>query len=458
MPHQLCPFSDGSQTLKMDDGSFTINLTKLKNLSFLIFYFSMIFVGLMMPSDGNHGIFTPKSLSFLGSIFFFAILVFSSKKMSLYLLKTWIFTSFLMSFLLLWLFIGFAENFSHPTAPFDQFKIFLITISFVIMTLYAYDAGLVKAENLIKTMIFVNFGYSCLKLILIILHVLNFINMFALMETMGMRFMSMEMASGFSRFQTSVDIVTPFFILFVMQSDALNLNFTKRFKYFYCLISSISILFSFSRFLMAVAACSALFYWLTLNKKALLKGIFIFCALFAAFILIIGVDNFITIIERRFFSNDNYYSDLTRTQQIEALMEQFYISPYFGMGLGGYVKDFLRDTSIVYSYEVQWIAFLMQFGLFGMIFLLVPVLFICFQFLKPPITRVNLSFLGLFLVWLMSGFTNPFLISLASGIIYSIFLLAARLLRSPPIIFDKRDHREKMRERKEKGNNLYLRL
>lgn len=386
----------------------------------------MIFVGLLLPSDGNHSIFAPKSLAFLGSILFFTISIATSK-MSLSQLKMWVFTSLQISFLTLWLFLGLMENVTYETAPFDQFKIFLITISFVIMTLYAIDASLVKAETLIKTMIFVNLTYSLGKLTLILLHLLDFLDMFDLMEKLGMRFMSMEMTSGFSRFQTSVDIVTPFFILFVLQSDKLNLCFNGKFKCFYCLISIIAIAFSFSRFLMAVAACSFVLYWFTLNKKGFLKGLMLFSALFLAFVYIIGVENFLNIVERRFFSYENFSSDLTRTQQIDALMEQFFKNPYLGMGLGGHVKDFIRDTSIVHSYEVQWIAFLMQFGIFGMIFLLVPIVFICSQFLKT-ITRVNLSFLGLFLIWLLSGFTNPFLISLASGIMYAIFLLAAQIL------------------------------
>lgn len=412
--------------------SFTVSVAKLKSFAFLFPYFAMIFIGLLMPSDGNHGIMTPKSLSFLGSMAFFFVYVLIKQRITPYQLNVFLLTSSMTVMLLCYLFLGLGGDPQESAASIDQFKLFIITISFVVMTLYAVSESWISAEKLIRTMILANFTYSCLKLSLIVLHVLGVINMFSLMEALDMRFMQMEMVTGVSRFQTSVDIVTPFFLLFVLQSEALNLNFSKKFKVFYCFVSSISIIFSFSRFLMGVAALSGLLYCLTLNKKGLVKALFVLVILLIGFVAVVGLDTVVDLIERRFFSSDNYHSDLTRTNQINALMGEFYKSPYFGIGLGGYVKDFVRDGGIVHSYEVQWVAFLMQFGVFGILFLLFPLWLICWQFIKQSFSRVRLSFLLLFLVWLLSGFTNPFLISLASGIVYSIFLLAALILNQKP--------------------------
>ncbi len=406
----------------------TIHIQKLKNQLFLFPYFAMILVGLMMPSDGNHGIMTPKSLSFLGSILFFSLYILIKQRATVYQLKILLCTSLMCCFLMTWLFFGLMDDPISSHSSFDQFKMFIVTLSFVVMTLYAVSESFITEEKIIRTMILANFAYSCVKLLLILLHIFQVIDLFSFMDAIDMRFMSMEMASGFSRFQTSVDIVTPFFILFVLHSDKLNLQFTNRFKYAYCVISAISIVFSFSRFLMAVACCSGVLYWLTLSGKNFLKGLSICLFLVLGFIVVIGPDNFLQMVERRFFSNDNYYSDLTRKQQIDALMEQFFKAPYFGAGLGGYVKDFIRDTGILHSYEVQWVAFLMQFGVVGIILLLIPVLMIAYQFLLKPFSKVHLSFFSLFIIWLLSGFTNPFLISLASGIVYSIFILSANIL------------------------------
>lgn len=406
----------------------SINLDKLRTYLFLFPYFSMLFVGLMMPSDGNHGLLAPKSLSFITSFSFLFGYFLLKRRLSYDQVNLMCSIGALVVGLLFWLFIGFLDHSLDFSVSLDQFKIFLITIFFVLMTLYIVSESFVTEEKVIKMMIYANLFYSLMKLILISMHLLQWINLFAFMESIDMRFMSMEMASGLSRFQTSVDIVTPFFIFFVLQSERLKLNLSRSFKICYIVISCFSILFSFSRFLMGVGVLSGILYGLTLNRKGVIKGLILSLFGFIFLVLMIGVENFIYMVEKRFFSLENYHSDLTRTIQINALVEKFFEAPFFGAGLGGYVKDLVRDGGILHSYEVQWIAFLMQFGVIGLLFLLIPLLTIMYQFLSWPLTFVRCSFMSLFIIWLLSGFTNPFLISLASGIIYSLFLLSASIL------------------------------
>ena len=86
------------------------------------------------------------------------------------------------------------------------------------------------------------------------------------LDLIGIRYMSMAILQGnLSRLQTSVDIITPFLLFFVLQGNRLNLRFSRRFVYFYLFISIPAIFLSFSRFLYGVAAVSAILYWLTLN-------------------------------------------------------------------------------------------------------------------------------------------------------------------------------------------------
>jgi len=398
---------------------------------FLLPYFAMIVAGLVLPSDGNHGLMTPKSLSFLGSCFLIMCYFIARRSAKFEQLQMLSFMFSMISLLLLWLYLGAINDSDNWAGVFDQFKIFVITLSFVIVTLYLVSEGFLTPQRILRFIIFANFFYSSAKLLLVALHTLRVVNMWSVTAKLGIRFMSMEMVGGFSRFQTSVDVVTPFFILFVLQSDVLGLGFSKRFKFFYCLISAISILFSFSRFLMGVAFMSGVLYWATLSPKRFLKALVIVLVMLCVFIALVGPEAIFTIIHRRFFSNDNYYSDLTRVQQIEALMEQYYEAPYLGQGLGGYVKNMIRDGGLTYSYEVQWVAFLMQLGLFGLTLLLIPVFYISSKFILCSFDRVKWSFFGMFLIWLFSGFTNPFLISLASGIVYSMFLLAGAILQQP---------------------------
>ena len=406
-----------------------INRTSLLKFLFLIPYFGMIVAGLMLPSDGNHGLLSPKSLTFMGSFMLVCLYFFMKGNPRLSQLKLLGFTFAFASFLLVWFFLGFTQDPHEFSGTKDQFKLFVITLSFAIITLYLISEEFLIPQKVIHAVVYANTAFSTLKLTLVVLHLAKVVDMWRVLEKVGIRFMSMEVAGGFARFQTSVDIITPFLIFFVLQSDRLNLGFSKKFKWYFCFISIVSTVFSFSRFLMGVAFMSFFLYWMTLKlsrlgKALVLSGIMAFIAAY-----IIGFDVIAKVIERRFFSSDNDYSDLVRLQQIEALMEEFYLSPYIGNGIGGHAKNLIRDGAFVHSYEVQWVAFLMQFGLIGLSFLIIPLGVISSKLVIAKFSRVRWAFFGMFLIWLFAGFTNPFMISLQSGIIYTIFLLAAIILK-----------------------------
>lgn len=404
--------------------------SNLFKLSFWVWpYFAMLVIGLMMPSDGNHGIMTPKSLSFLSCfvlMMYYSVLRYRITKYQLYLIC---FALMSLSFLLIWMFIGHWQKDEWLESAFDQFKIFAITIATVMMTLNLVSEGLTTREKILKIIIYANFIYSIIKVLVVVLHFTGILNMFKVLDLLGIRYMSMAMLQGnLSRLQTSVDIITPFLLLFVLQGRQLNLGFSRRFIYCYVLVSLPAIFLSFSRFLYGVATVSMILYWCTLNFTGLLRVIFLTVILGCCGIAWVGIEKVEILIYERFFSYDNKMSDQVRVDQINALMNELEITPILGKGLGGYVEGLVRDGAIQYSYEVQWVAFLMQFGILGFTVLLIPVLLIGYKLFLPPFSRVKLGFLGLFIVWILSGFTNPFLISLTSGIVYSIFILASDIL------------------------------
>lgn len=168
-----------------------------------------------------------------------------------------------------------------------------------------------------------------------------------------------------------------------------------------------------------------------MNITGLVRLIILTVSISMILVAWVGVERVELLIYERFFSYDNKMSDQTRVEQIAALMDGLEKVPLLGRGLGGYIDSLFRDGLVLHSYEVQWVAFLMQFGMLGFFVLLTPVLIIGYKLFLPPFTRVKLAFFGLFGIWLLSGFTNPFLISLTSGIVYSIFILAADILNYP---------------------------
>lgn len=382
-----------------------------------------------MPSDGNHGLLTPKSLSFLSC---FALMMYYSIfrfRMTQYQLNLICFALTSISFLLIWMFIGHWQKNDWLEGGFDQFKIFAITIATVMMTMNFVHEELTTQEMILKIIIYANFFYSLVKVMIVVLHFAGIINMWRWLDFIGIRYMSMAMLQGnLSRLQTSVDIITPFLLLFVLQTKELNLGLGRRFRFFYLLVSVPAIFLSFSRFLYGVAAVSVILFLFTANLTRFLKVLIFTLLLTILAVTWVGLDKVQILIYERFFSYDNKMSDQVRIEQINALMNELETTPILGRGLGGYVENLVRDGIIQYSYEVQWVAFLMQFGLLGFMVLLIPVLFIFYKLFIPPFSRVKLAFLGLFCIWLLSGFTNPFLISLTSGIVYSMFLLVSDIL------------------------------
>ncbi len=379
----------------------------------LLFYFLTLFCGLAIPSDGSHGILSPKSVSFLGLSFFTGFYLIARGRISTYQLRLLSFTLVGVSFLLIWLFFGAVEN---DVQAFDQFKLFMITLLFGIFSLYIVSEQLVEAKTIIKSMIYINFSASLLKILVFFLSFIGFLKLKEFLKVLGIRYMTMDITDSINRLQTSVDIITPFLIFFVLQ-----LKLPRWFRYLFCAVSLLSVAISFSRLLIFIALLSIVLHVLTLKGRQFLKVLGVSLLFVCVSPSFTGVNLINTLVQKRFYSKGNTYSDNDRVTQYEALMEAYDESPFIGNGMGSSTKYYYRDKNQLHSYEVQWVAFLMQFGFVGLMILLVPVIYIGKEILAFERSRIALFVLYLF--WLGAGFTNPFLISLTSGIVYTSFLL-----------------------------------
>lgn len=388
----------------------------------------MIFVGLTLPADGEHGLLSIKSLSFLSANFLVGLYVFLRQKMNFYQFKLLCLICMAIVMLVFWLFVSLYRDTTTAAAQLDQFKLFLITMTVPLLTLYLVSENILSPRKFFKVVLYASMTYVTTKVILVALHLLGLIDIWSLMKATGIMFMRMSIYGGLDRVQTSVDIPTPFLFFFVLQSDRLGLHLSPFFKRSYIVFSLFSTFLSFSRYLLFVYFLSCCLYWLSLEIKGIVKGLVGFIILVLLAYGAIGHETVVKIIERRVFSAENTQSDETRTLQAEALLTQFEQNPFLGTGIGGYAQGLIREPNVMHLYEVQWMAFLMQFGLVGIIILLAPLTFISGRLVWGPFSRVRWSFFGLFMLWIFSGFTNPFLISLASGIMYSMFYLCGEIL------------------------------
>lgn len=395
----------------------------LKPIAYYTFFLLLV-IGLVMPSDAQHGVLAPKSLCFLFAGTAFLFYAFSRLTLRSSQASAIIAILFSLFFLGVWAVVGIGQDPLIPSGQFDQFKVFLTTLFVPFAAWYYMKDGLIQPQQIFRCAIFAQASYCTVKVALMLLHILKVINLFPLLMKTGFRFMSMNIVGDLSRIQTSVDIVTPFLVFFVLQSVNLGLNLSKRFKYYFLVISFASTLLSFSRYLIAIYVVSVFLHGITLSLNKQVKYWAICLLAMIGSVIAAGPERVGKAIEMRLFSSNNYYSDLDRRIQVDALVEQCDIHPLLGSGLGGYTKECIRDRELPHAYEVQWVAFLMQFGLLGITLLLIPLAYIGARFLLPPFTRDKFGYFSLFLLWLLSGFTNPFLISLTSGIVYTFFLIA----------------------------------
>jgi len=74
-----------------------------------------------------------------------------------------------------------------------------------------------------------------------------------------------------------------------------------------------------------------------------------------------------------------------------------------------------------FSYEVEWYALTMQFGFLGIAWFCINLIAVLFVSLKAG--KQVLPFAIVFVVWIASGFTNPYVTSLGSAFGFSILML-----------------------------------
>ena len=400
-------------------------------------YLLLLFIGLVLPSDGKHGLLNPKSITFILTTLTITISFFFQSHITPRVWNLLLFFLSSIAFLIIWFMIGMSSRMLPLEIQLDQMKLFLITLSFPIMTAYLIEYDYITTTTFYRAVIYSSFVYIFLKCSIVLLHFVGVLDLKNFLDLTGFRSMDMDITEDISRLQTSVDIFTPFIVFFVLQSDRLKIPISTTFKTCYLILALASTFLSFSRYLIFIYLMSFLLYWFTLNaKKTILNIIFGFVVLIGS-IIAIGPSKVQKIVELRVLSRNTTASDTTRKLQINALLNEFYQSPYLGKGLGAYVSTNIRDPILKHSYEVQWMAFLMQFGIFGLSLILIPLVLIAFQILNIPHCPAKYAFLILYLLWLASGFTNPFLISLGSGILYTCFYLlypyCAKSVPSPKI-------------------------
>lgn len=264
----------------------------------------------------------------------------------------------------------------------------------------------------------------------------NFSEFGALAKWGGIRYISYPMSATIYRVQFGPDIIIPFLIFILFNAEKTGIAFKKIELYSYPVFFLLSVFFVYSRYIYFLTLLVYLFSIIA-NRKNLLHITLVSGFSVAAILGLTGGGAY-QIVENRSlpYSAENRYSAIGRETQIKPLLSEFYSHPILGKGLGSYVPGVVRDERLKYTYEVQILAMLMKFGVLGMIILC---FFMIALYSRPILAsaavRVDLPLLSLFFFWLLSGFTNPYLVSSYSAVIfilfYSLFCLSSRADTAP---------------------------
>jgi hypothetical protein len=305
----------------------------------------------------------------------------------------------------------------HDVPQKDVFDHFLRLITFFItLGIGSYTANRcsISPKRLDQLIFVIAVGLMIFKLIIVVA-LLAGIPLERIQDLFGFDTPTLGIGFGLQRLQFPSDIIAPFLI-------ACYVGGKKKMKDGILLFSvAVVVMLSFSRYLFA-------FYFLCIFLRALwikkADFISVLNVIFSLACVIVFFDSILS----RFVSAGTVVSDQIRVDQIHYLKIAIKNFPLFGTGIGSEAHDYLRNQKTPYFYEAQWYATTMQLGFIGVFWYVLNLLLA----LYVPLRKNYIAFSVVFLVWVFSGFTNPFLTALGSACGLTILLLRCNLAQAEP--------------------------
>jgi hypothetical protein len=285
-----------------------------------------------------------------------------------------------------------------------------ILIFFMVLGIGVYTARTVKLEDgkldglILRTAILA----AILKIMILILVLGGWYTLEDVQKYLGFETVSNFIGLGLQRLQFPSDVV----ILFLLPC---YVGGKKKIKDATFLLGvTVIVLLSFSRFLFVGYLLCLVVRYLWIRKIDLISW-------FSVIVIVLLGTMFFVNLSERFSGEGTSESDSTRVEQVAYLEGAISSYPLLGTGIGSSVVGYKRSETMPFSYEVQWYAMTMQFGLLG-------IAWFCANLIAVLFTSVNsrrqwLPFAAIFLIWIASGFTNPYITSLGGAFGFSILML-----------------------------------
>lgn len=324
--------------------------------------------------------------------------------------------------------IGVKNNFGIST--FIHAATLITTILVIIFSFVAYDNKILNEKKIILAINFTAFSGIFIKVSLVFFSVIGFLSVESLAANFenifGSSFFTANLYGGFlgviPRISSSGYLFFYLVVLFYICGSKNKL----------CIILSLILLLLFtvitySRIFIGlyfVVLCYGLYVLFSRNIRVVIVFIGFFCLLSFSKLKPIYL-----LLAERFFGDLQSASDLVRIEQIYFLNESFLDNILLGQGLGSYNVNIVRNEINRWHYETEYIALLMQLGLFG--FLLIVVNFIIY-IIKKIAYEMNPKFVFpvvvALLVWILTPLQSALFVGTsASIIIISIFFLSRKI-------------------------------
>lgn len=304
--------------------------------------------------------------------------------------------------------------------------------------------GIVKETNFNKSIIWVSFlliGLKIFSCLLLSVGSFNMESLSALFKTVfnaDLTTMQIQLGSlTIYRIMLSNDAIPYLLYAFYLLKG-------KKFKISFSLLMGIYTFVIYSRVYILYFASIILLYWLIkiIQNKQYIADHQISVALaigltLTAFIIVLAWNNgalFNGIISR-FNSHSVSASDSIRDEQFSYLWNGFLENVFVGHGAGSYSKDYIRSLSAPYSYEMEYLSFLYQFGVLGFVLIIA---FTVVSFYKTIYSKnlereVKAMLLLQFLIWLIKPFFNPSFLSSNSGLLIVLMYFYGAYQKEKPV-------------------------
>jgi len=303
-------------------------------------------------------------------------------------------------------------------------------ITVVAITLICTTSGAVQNEKVVLYSFYGVFLFSLWKVLVVlglVFGILSFGQVYGfLLDQAGYRIVSSGIFGGLVRINLIInDYLVTFFLVFMAVSPRLFLKVSKVSRFLFLLIGTACVIFAFSRLLFGLLFLGWLFYFVYQS------GFYVRLLITACAVIVVSFSStWLTgAFEQRFRSAGSDASDSIRSEQIVALIDEWSTSPLIGRGFGAYSKSVVRDPSVPYSYEVQWIGFLAKLGSIGVGLLLLLVGFLYWKVLAGIRQTEHYVLFMTLSAFILGGLTNQYLVSSASGVVYCLHVIVAELLR-----------------------------